>query len=105
MSKQCHVCNLQLVDEYAYNGHLQGKKHLLNVQRARTQSAIVNKSIFVQGPLSQHPQIVDFFSTFGRIDRWQAGPRFLIVEFVSPYVVGSIITNYSQIECTKQCII
>lgn len=84
MAKRCEVCKIDLQDDYSYNGHIQGKKHLINVQRQEHAQNVVQRSIYVS--LVPHfknnsKNLVKFFSQFGEIKRHKMGPDHALVEF------------------------
>lgn len=83
MAKRCEVCSLVLLDDYAFQGHLLGKKHLKNVQQVQFKKRITERSIFV----SQLPEcvtlksVINFFLQFGQIESYRLGRSFVIIEF------------------------
>ncbi|KAJ8670269.1 hypothetical protein QAD02_001528 [Eretmocerus hayati] len=83
MTKRCEVCNLDLQDEYAYQGHMTGKKHLKNAQQAEKVSTVFQRSIFVSRvPTYITPnELLHFFCQFGQVVKHRFGSGHLIIEY------------------------
>ena len=76
LAKKCEICNCDFIDEYGYQGHCQGKKHLRNVQQ-------MERTIFVGGiPQYVSPKAVaHFLHRFGEVQFFRPCIGGLILEF------------------------
>ncbi|XP_034951431.1 speckle targeted PIP5K1A-regulated poly(A) polymerase-like [Chelonus insularis] len=95
MSKYCEICNLNFLDEYAFHGHLMGKKHSKKADLEKERKKKEQNSIFVS-PVPQWVRpddILKFFTQFGQIQNHQFGPRFFIIEFTSKEPVEYLLSK------------
>lgn len=92
MPKRCEMCNLDLQDEYSYQGHIQGKRHLKNAEQLETVHSLVQRSIFVSRipPYIPSNNLLQFFAQFGEIIRHRFAQSHLILEYKNKYVYISI---------------
>lgn len=90
--KVCEVCNIQLLDDYAYQGHITGKRHLKNKNRIKESQLSADRSIFVAKIPSRFlkdevkNELLQFFEKYGEFEYHKFGLQSLIVEFTSMYV-------------------
>ena len=89
MAKHCEVCNLDFHDDYAYQGHLKGKKHSRNFKINECNKGIARLSVFVtlrSGQFSRD-DLLNHLSTFGKIQKCKFGPHFnyCIIQFHDRY--------------------
>lgn len=80
----CAVCSKQLLDEHAYKGHLQGRKHAEKVQFEERK----NSSVFVSlmNVRAHRDEIKNFFASFGEVKNMILAPRYAIVEYKTRFV-------------------
>jgi RNA recognition motif-containing protein len=88
MTKRCEICKFDLQDDYSYQGHLQGKKHIKNVERLEFLQSLIQRSIFVSRiPWYISPEnLIKFFSQFDEVLKYRFGPNYVIIEFKTTYV-------------------
>lgn len=87
MGKWCDVCKINLQDEYSYQGHILGKRHLKNEEHVKNARSLIKRSIYVSRIPADIPSksLLNYFSQFGNISKFRFGSNFLIVEFQNEY--------------------
>lgn len=89
MEKHCEACDLDLLDEYAFQGHLKGKKHFKNVQQMERKKGAAARSVFVTwGQCFFSPDdLLIYLAKFGTLQRYKFGPNFNygIIQFQDRY--------------------
>ena len=78
MAKHCEVCNLDLLDDYAFQGHLTGKKHLKNVQQMERLKGNAARSVYITWGTCYFTsdELLNFLARFGALQRYSFGPNF-----------------------------
>lgn len=73
MTKHCDICNIDLLDEYAYKGHLSGKRHLKNVQ----QIDVTSRSVYIYWGHNRFvvEDFLTFLSSFAEVVNHKFGPH------------------------------
>lgn len=85
MAKRCEVCKIDLSDEYAYQGHLSGKKHANNLKFSQLKKGIEERSIFVSNwpPHFTQRDLIDFFLQYGPIERHRFEREYALIQFTN----------------------
>lgn len=85
MAKRCEVCQIDLADEYAFQGHLSGKKHANNLRFLQLKKGIEERSIFVSNwpPYFTAGDLVDFFLQYGQIESHKFERDYALIQFTN----------------------
>ncbi|XP_012284839.1 speckle targeted PIP5K1A-regulated poly(A) polymerase [Orussus abietinus] len=95
MGLHCDVCSLDLVDHFAYEGHIKGKKHLRNVEKNEKILKKKMNSVFVTNlpPSASKETLFKFFSKFGPIENHIFSQKYMIIEFQNRGPVHFLLNN------------
>ncbi|XP_008211725.2 speckle targeted PIP5K1A-regulated poly(A) polymerase [Nasonia vitripennis] len=79
----CDFCKITLQDDYAFQGHILGKKHLKNEEYVKNNRSLAKRSIFVSRIPANVPSktILNYFSKYGNIANFSFKKNYLILEF------------------------
>lgn len=85
MAKRCDVCQIDLADEYALQGHLTGKKHANSLKFLQLKKGIEERSIFVSNwpPYFSPTDVIDFFSQYGPIESHRFERGYALIQFAN----------------------
>ncbi|XP_046430293.1 speckle targeted PIP5K1A-regulated poly(A) polymerase-like isoform X1 [Neodiprion fabricii] len=95
MAKHCEVCRIDLADDYAYQGHITGKKHAKNLQFLEFKKAIKERSIFVSNwpPHFTSVQVIDFFLKYGFIESHKCQRDYALIQFAERETVDFLMSR------------